>query len=226
MGVVDRSNYDDWNEDRHTSLSDFFVFLEQVYSSHVGFLLTPIHMMGRGLSANGERFDGWWLSGLLLPLSPEIKSTGNRDRSRGSAWMILSRAFVEYCIWGWDNLPRNLLLYYSNFVSSPEGYFQTVVCNAPEFTSTVINHDMHYISWDVINSLLSLNDTANMIASGAEFARKFKKDDPILQKIDMELLNRSNGIFTPGGWCAGNPPCSKVGNPTKLRPGPGAQRLR
>ncbi|PHT63765.1 hypothetical protein T459_32451 [Capsicum annuum] len=63
----------------------------------------------------------------------------------GSAWMILSRAFVEYCIWGWDNIPRNLLLHYSNFVSSPEGYFQTVVCNAPEFTSTVINHDIHYI---------------------------------------------------------------------------------
>ncbi|XP_006358997.1 beta-glucuronosyltransferase GlcAT14A-like [Solanum tuberosum] len=148
----------------------------------------------------------------------------------GSAWMILSHAFVEYCIWGWDNLPRNLLLYYSNFVSSPEGYFQTLVCNAPEFTSTVINHDMHYISWDVPPRqhphTLTLNDTANMIASGAAFARKFKQDDPVLDKIDMELLNRSNGSFTPGGWCAGNPPCSIVGNPTKLRPGPGGQRLR
>ncbi|KAM3249299.1 beta-glucuronosyltransferase GlcAT14B [Capsicum annuum] len=67
----------------------------------------------------------------------------------GSAWTILSRAFVGYCIWGWDNLPRNLLMYYSNFVSSPEGYFHTVICNAPEFTSTVLNHDLHYISWDV-----------------------------------------------------------------------------
>lgn len=144
--------------------------------------------------------------------------------------MILSRAFVEYCIWGWDNLPRNLLLYYSNFVSSPEGYFQTVVCNAPEFISTVINHDMHYISWDVPPKqhphTLSLNDTAKMIANGAAFARKFKQDDPVLDKIDMELLNRYNGSFTPGGWCAGNPPCSKVGNPTELRPGPGALRLR
>ncbi|XP_075076006.1 beta-glucuronosyltransferase GlcAT14A-like [Nicotiana tabacum] len=148
----------------------------------------------------------------------------------GSAWMILSRAFVEYCIWGWDNLPRNLLLYYSNFVSSPEGYFQTIVCNAPEFSSTVINHDLHYISWDVPPKqhphTLSLNDTAKMIASGAAFARKFKKDDPVLDKIDMELLNRSNGSFTFGGWCAGNPPCSKFGNPTKLRPGPGVKRLR
>ncbi|KAI3466108.1 hypothetical protein Pfo_022771 [Paulownia fortunei] len=148
----------------------------------------------------------------------------------GSAWMILSRAFVEYCIWGWDNLPRTLLMYYSNFVSSPEGYFQTVICNAPEFMPTVVNHDMHYISWDFPPKqhphTLSLNDTAKMIASGAAFARKFKQDTPVLDKIDKELLRRKNGSFTPGGWCSGKPRCSKVGNPTKLRPGTGAERLR
>ncbi|MCE2055550.1 Beta-glucuronosyltransferase GlcAT14A [Datura stramonium] len=148
----------------------------------------------------------------------------------GSAWTVQSRAFVEYCIWGWDNLPRNLLMYYSNFVSSPEGYFQTVVCNAPEFSSTVLNHDLHYISWDVPPKqhpqTLSLNDIGKMIASGAAFARKFKIDDPAIDKIDQELLHRGNASFTPGGWCAGNPTCSEVGNPIKLRPGPGAQRLR
>ncbi|KAK4344558.1 hypothetical protein RND71_034734 [Anisodus tanguticus] len=148
----------------------------------------------------------------------------------GSAWTVLSRAFVEYCIWGWDNLPRTLLMYYTNFVSSPEGYFQTVVCNAPEFSSTVINHDLHYISWDVPPKqhprILSLNDIGKMIASGAAFARKFKKDDLAMDKIDQEFLHRGNGSFTPGGWCAGNPTCSEVGNPTKLKPGPGAQRLQ
>ncbi|XP_011098301.1 beta-glucuronosyltransferase GlcAT14B [Sesamum indicum] len=148
----------------------------------------------------------------------------------GSAWMILSRAFVEYCIWGWDNLPRTLLMYYSNFVSSPEGYFQTVICNAPEFVPTVVNHDMHYISWDFPPRqhphTLSVNDTAKMIASGAAFARKFKQDTPVLDQIDRELLGRENGSFTPGGWCAGEPFCSRLGNPTKLRPGRGAERLR
>lgn len=148
----------------------------------------------------------------------------------GSAWTVLSRAFIEYCIWGWDNLPRTLLMYYSNFVSSPEGYFQTVICNAPEFSSTVINHDLHYISWDVPPKqhphILSLNDIGKMIASGAAFARKFKSDDLVMDKIDQEFLHRVNGTFTPGGWCAGNPFCSKVGNAKKLRPGPGAQRLR
>ncbi|KAL2472672.1 Core-2/I-branching beta-1 [Forsythia ovata] len=148
----------------------------------------------------------------------------------GSAWMILSRAFVEYCIWGWDNLPRTLLMYYTNFVSSPEGYFQTVICNVPEFVPTVVNHDMHYISWDIPPKqhprTLSLNDTEKMIASDAAFARKFKQNLPVLDLIDKELLGRENGSFTPGGWCAGNPPCSEVGNPTRLKPGPGAQRLQ
>ncbi|CAH9099962.1 unnamed protein product [Cuscuta europaea] len=148
----------------------------------------------------------------------------------GSAWMVLSRAFVEYCIWGWDNLPRTLLMYYTNFVSSPEGYFQTVVCNAPEFVPTVVNSDMHYISWDVPPKqhphTLTLNDTDKMVESNAAFARKFKHNDPVLDKIDRELLHRRNGSFTPGGWCAGNPPCSKVGNPTELKPGAGAKRLQ
>nr|ACU21172.1 unknown [Glycine max] len=53
--------------------------------------------------------------------------------SLGSAWMALSKSFIDYCIWGWDNLPRTVLMYYSNFISSPEGYFHTVICNAQEF---------------------------------------------------------------------------------------------
>ncbi|GKA00522.1 beta-glucuronosyltransferase GlcAT14A [Tanacetum coccineum] len=38
-------------------------------------------------------------------------------------------SFVEYCIIGWENLPRALLLYYRIFVSSAEGYSQVVICN-------------------------------------------------------------------------------------------------
>lgn len=148
----------------------------------------------------------------------------------GSAWMVLSRWFVEYCVWGWDNLPRTLLMYYANFVSSPEGYFHTVICNEPEFAKTAVNHDLHYISWDVPPKqhphTLNINDTNKMIASAAAFARKFKRDDPALDKIDKDLLRRRKGSFTPGGWCAGKPKCSRVGNPNKIKPGPGAERLR
>ncbi|ERN20492.1 beta-glucuronosyltransferase GlcAT14B [Amborella trichopoda] len=160
----------------------------------------------------------------------------------GSAWMVLSRAFVEFCIWGWDNLPRTLLMYYTNFVSSPEGYFHTVICNSPEFRPTVANHDLHFISWDKPPRQhphsLSPNDYPAMLASNAPFARKFPKDDPVLDAIDSQLLSRnatanatssdlaSKSGFTPGGWCAGDPLCSEVGDPTKLLPGRGAQRLK
>ncbi|XP_020587860.1 beta-glucuronosyltransferase GlcAT14A-like [Phalaenopsis equestris] len=147
----------------------------------------------------------------------------------GSAWMVLTREFIEFCIWGWDNLPRTLLMYYTNFLSSPEGYFQTVLCNSPEFNSTVINHDLHYISWDKPPKqhphILSLNDTAKMIRSNAPFARKFRKDDPVLDKIDAKLLRRPMNMVTPGGWCEEMTNCSKVDNDGRLKPGPGSRRL-
>uniref|UniRef100_A0A0C9RWA2 TSA: Wollemia nobilis Ref_Wollemi_Transcript_9402_2063 transcribed RNA sequence n=1 Tax=Wollemia nobilis TaxID=56998 RepID=A0A0C9RWA2_9CONI len=152
----------------------------------------------------------------------------------GSAWMALSHAFVEYCIWGWDNLPRTVLMYYANFVSSPEGYFHTVICNAREFQNTTVNHDLHYISWDNPPKqhphILGMNDFIKMNSSNAPFARKFPGDDPVLDKIDAELLGRQHGSFTPGGWCAGHKengsdPCSVIGNRNVLKPGKGAKRL-
>ncbi|TVU22758.1 hypothetical protein EJB05_32476, partial [Eragrostis curvula] len=162
----------------------------------------------------------------------------------GSAWVGLTRDFVEYCVWGWDNLPRTLLMYYANFVSSPEGYFQTVLCNAPRFVSTVANHDLHHIQWDVPPRqhphALALADLPRMVDSGAPFARKFPRDDPVLDAIDDHLLGRpsSNGngngtataatmaAFVPGGWCGGDAACREVDNDWVLRPGPGAERLQ
>ncbi|KAM7268097.1 hypothetical protein ACFE04_010263 [Oxalis oulophora] len=152
----------------------------------------------------------------------------------GSAWMVLSRPFVDFIIWGWDNLPRTVLMYYTNFVSSPEGYFHTVVCNAQEFRNTTVNSDLHYISWDNPPKQhphhLTVSDMRKMIDSNAPFARKFRRDDPVLDKVDAELLSRGSGMTTPGGWCIGTQengtdPCSEIGNTTILRPGSGAKRL-
>eukprot|EP00262_Sarcandra_glabra_P014814 TRINITY_DN4418_c1_g1_i1.p1 TRINITY_DN4418_c1_g1~~TRINITY_DN4418_c1_g1_i1.p1 ORF type:complete len:428 (-),score=31.47 TRINITY_DN4418_c1_g1_i1:326-1609(-) len=152
----------------------------------------------------------------------------------GSAWMALSRPFIDFCIWGWDNLPRTILMYYANFISSPEGYFHTVICNAQEFRNTTVNSDLHFISWDTPPKQhphhLNLNDMARMIDSNAPFARKFPRNDPVLDKIDAELLFRGPGMLVPGGWCIGkrengSDPCSVVGNTSLLRPGPGAVRL-
>ncbi|CAL9153959.1 unnamed protein product [Musa hybrid cultivar] len=152
----------------------------------------------------------------------------------GSAWVMLSRTFLEYCIWGWENLPRIVLMYYVNFISSPEGYFHTVICNSDEFRNTSISHDLHYISWDNPPKqhplYLSTKDFNKMVKSGMPFARKFAKGDPVLDKIDRELLGRSKGEFTPGVWCNQGSDeaerCSSRGDDSKFLPGPGAERLQ
>ncbi|KAL0874368.1 hypothetical protein Bca101_024073 [Brassica carinata] len=152
----------------------------------------------------------------------------------GSAWMMLSRPFVDYFIWGWDNLPRIVLMYYANFLSSPEGYFHTVICNAKEFTNTTVNSDLHFISWDNPPKQhphhLTLDDFNRMVDSNAPFARKFRRDEPVLDKIDSELLSRSPGMVTPGGWCIGtrengSDPCAEIGDTSVVKPGPGAKRV-
>ncbi|MQM04744.1 hypothetical protein Taro_037546 [Colocasia esculenta] len=155
----------------------------------------------------------------------------------GSAWMMLTRHFVEFCLWGWDNLPRTVLMYYANFLSSPEGYFHTVICNVDEFRNTTVNHDLHFISWDNPPKqhphFLTVGEFPRMVSSNAPFARKFSRDEPVLDKVDSELLGRRPGGFAPGGWwsegATGNssdlqfhPLVSASG----LRPGAGAERLK
>lgn len=124
-------------------------------------------------------------------------------------------------------------MYYTNFVSSPEGYFHTVICNTEEFQHTAINHDLHYIAWDTPPKQhprsLTIKDFSKMINSSSPFARKFHKDDPVLDKIDKELLGRTNH-FAPGAWCVGSSeggadPCSIRGDDSVIKPGPGALRL-
>ncbi|MCD7473299.1 Beta-glucuronosyltransferase GlcAT14B [Datura stramonium] len=153
----------------------------------------------------------------------------------GSAWTMLSRPFMEYLLWGWDNLPRIVLMYYANFLSTPEGYFHTVICNAEEFRNTTVNHDLHFISWDNPPKqhphVLTLNDYQNMVDSNASFARKFRRNEPVLDKIDSELLGRTIDGFVPGSWFDGGDANATISqyilrNITSLRPGPGAQRIK
>ncbi|KAJ0601271.1 hypothetical protein HanIR_Chr03g0126471 [Helianthus annuus] len=84
---------------------------------------------------------------------------------------------------------------------------------------------MHFISWDNPPKqhphVLDINDTAKMIKSGQHLPVSLDQDTAVLDRIDSQLLHRSNGSFTPGGWCKGSPSCSKVGNPIRVKPGPG-----
>lgn len=152
----------------------------------------------------------------------------------GSEWVMLSRPFLEFCIWGWDNLPRTLLMYYTNFLYSLEGYFHTIVCNHKDYQNTTVNHDLHYIKWDnppkqyPIN--LTLNHFDDMIQSGVPFARTFATDDPVLDKIDKDILGRSQGRFSPGGWCMGTSslgkdPCIVYGSTDAVKPSAGSRSL-
>ncbi|KAL5073115.1 hypothetical protein RYX36_012099 [Vicia faba] len=145
----------------------------------------------------------------------------------GSEWVVLTKPFLEFCVWGWDNLPRTLLMYYTNFLSSNEGYFHTVICNHKDYQNTTVNHDLRYLKWDNPPKQhplsLKLEHFKDMALSGAPFARRFDKDDPVLDKIDKELLGRSDSHFTRGAWCVGDSlkeknPCDVYGNPDVVKP--------
>lgn len=177
--------------------------------------------------------------GLYLSTKSEIFYSSQRREMpdtykvfTGSPWVVLSRSFMEYCVLGWDNLPRTVLMYFSNVVLSQEGYFHTVVCNAPEFKNTTVNSDLRYLVWDVPPKpephYLELSDFKAIAENGAAFARQFHQDDPVLDKIDRIFLKRRQGRLAPGGWCAEKfskrkDPCSQWGNINVLKPGPRAK---
>ncbi|KAG0450774.1 hypothetical protein HPP92_026575 [Vanilla planifolia] len=152
----------------------------------------------------------------------------------GSSWVILSWSFLEYCILGWDNLPRTLLMYYTNFLTSNEGYFHTVICNSMDFQNSTVNHDLRFTMWDNQPRQSPLNLTlehfSQLLESGAPFARTFTETSAVLDRIDKELLNKSKSRFCPGGWCLGSSmpgedPCANFGKPHVIKPSAGSRRL-
>ncbi|XP_031484694.1 beta-glucuronosyltransferase GlcAT14B-like [Nymphaea colorata] len=152
----------------------------------------------------------------------------------GSSSVILSRKLLEFSILGWDNFPRTLLLYFSNMKSSQNGYFHTLVCNSKPFRRTAVNSNLRFVAWDNPPGdeprYLNFGDLSRMMRSGAAFARKFREDDPVLDKIDKKILHRYHDRFAPGGWCIGRDgrgrdPCQVWGDPDILRPGLLAKRL-
>lgn len=169
---------------------------------------------------------------------------------------MLSRRFAEYCVMGWDNLARTLLLYHANLVSSPEFYFQTVACNSREFRNATVNSDLHFIRWDTPPKqhplYLGPKDYRRMVLSSAAFARKFRDADLVLDRIDREILKRrppsrdddhgdhaasasvarhGGQFFSYGGWCSEGEVglCSNPWEPSRkgaIKPGAGSRRLR
>ncbi|TVU13560.1 hypothetical protein EJB05_40620 [Eragrostis curvula] len=156
----------------------------------------------------------------------------------GSPWVILSRNFTEHCVYGLDNLPRKLLMYFANTAYSVEAYFQTLICNSSDFRNTTVNGDLRYFVWDDPPGLdpLVLNEShfQNMVNSSTAFARRFEEDAPVLKKIDDELLNGSSVQLVPGIWCSNLSKeqgrmdvesCLKWGDINTVRPGHSGEKL-
>lgn len=147
----------------------------------------------------------------------------------GSPSAVLSRKVLEFSIVGTENLPRTLLMYLANTPSSASVYFPTLLCNSHEFNKRIINHGLRYASFDEKKEPrhLKSEDFDLLIGSGAAFGSPFLPDDPVLDRIDQEILSRSSGKPVPGGWCLGelNNTCDVWGDANVLRPGLGARRL-
>jgi protein xylosyltransferase len=123
----------------------------------------------------------------------------------GSPWMILTRSFMEYCVNGWDNLPRKLLMFFSNVAYPMETYFHTVLCNSQEFNNTIVDNNLMYSFFDNDPSesqLLDMSHYDTMMENVAAFARPFGEGELVLEKIDDLVLNRTFNGFVQGEWCS------------------------
>jgi len=125
-------------------------------------------------------------------------------------------------------------MYFTNVKLSQEGYFHSVICNAPEFKNTTVNGDLRYIVWDNPPKMEPLFLNASfydqMVESGAAFARQFHLNNPVLDMIDEKILHRGSHRATPGMWCTGRrswwvDPCSQWGDVNLVEPGPQAKNL-
>ncbi|KAK4269579.1 hypothetical protein QN277_022718 [Acacia crassicarpa] len=124
----------------------------------------------------------------------------------GSPWVIFTRAFMEYCVMGgWDNLPRKLLMFFTNMVYPLESYFHTLLCNSIDFHNTFIDNFLMFSLWDTDPSesqFLDLSHYNSLLQSGAAFARPFAHNDLILDKIDDLILNTCSNGLVSGHWCS------------------------
>ncbi|KAG8372789.1 hypothetical protein BUALT_Bualt12G0103500 [Buddleja alternifolia] len=208
-------------------------------------LLHILSYLPRDLNfVNHTSYIGWRESRKLKPIivDPGLYLAGNGEMFfatqkrelpdayrlfTGSSTAILSRKFMEFCILGTENLPRTLLMYLSNTPSSTSVYFPTLLCNSHNFNRTTINHALAYTSLDSREQAHFLNSTNfdELMESGAAFASPFLPNDPILDRIDREILHRNTDNPVPGGWCLGDSDCSVSGDADILKPGPGATRL-
>ncbi|XP_043808069.1 beta-glucuronosyltransferase GlcAT14A isoform X2 [Manihot esculenta] len=136
----------------------------------------------------------------------------------GSPWLILTRALMEYSVKGWDNLPRKLVMYFSNAAYPIEFYFHTLICNSPDFHNTTINTDLRY---NILEDPKSNKTVLYSGAAAAAFASPFKEGNSELNRIDEMILNRLPDAVVPGSWCLSHQGFERYKSPI-----PGLGRVR
>ncbi|KAJ3672243.1 hypothetical protein LUZ60_006964 [Juncus effusus] len=104
----------------------------------------------------------------------------------GSQWMILSRNFMEHCILSYENLPRKLLLYFTNVVHPMQSYFHTIIYNTPKFQNKTVNSDLRFEITDQNQNYYEL------VESGFVFAGPFEEvNDSLIRRIDDDILKKN-----------------------------------
>ena len=77
---------------------------------------------------------------------------------------------------------------------------------------------------------LNVTHYNEVVESGVPFARKFRENEPLLDKIDDKILRHWWHRPVPGAWCIGRrrwfgDPCSQWSNVNIVRPGPQAEKF-
>lgn len=135
------------------------------------------------------------LTKLMLPFSSDFQCHW------GSQWFTVSRRAANYLV-EFRNTSRGMTLakHYQGLLFSEESYFQTALCNAPEFS--VGSNNWLYLDWSENKpnpKQLTLADLPALKASSTHFARKIDIDTDsnlldALDKIIDSAADSSNKI--------------------------------
>lgn len=126
----------------------------------------------------------------IPPFLAEVTSPYSKHHTNcyaGSEWFTVNRKVAEYVLtsqgkYSW--LARHL----RGRHCPDETYFQTVICNAPDFRLSKNNY--RFIDWSAgapHPKVLETDDLPSIVKSSAHFARKFAPDSALLDSLDDYL---------------------------------------
>jgi hypothetical protein len=120
------------------------------------------------------------LPGRLQP--PPVQPYG------GSQWCVLHRDARRYLLDLPGDHPANRM--YRRALVPDEGFIHTVLANSP-LAGGLINDSLHFMKWgsSAHPEPISESDLPALRESSAFFTRKVAADDPLLDRIDQELLS-------------------------------------